>query len=226
MARIELEFADGFYVSQSGPFLEKRAVNVYPVIPNANAVTKRALFHTPGISQFSDTASSGSRGVLVFSDGTPYRVIGNTLWSFDSSGNKTNHGAIAGSSDVSMASNGINIAIQDPTGNSYFFTPSTGVLELNNGSVFLSFGQARTVTFKDGFYVYTTLKIFFSSSSKVVNDGKDFNALDFADAEIDPDLIIKGFVDHNQLYILGETTTQVYQTIATSGFPFQLVRGA
>lgn len=226
MARVELDFADGFYISESGPFLEKRAVNVYPVIPNAAAVTKRALFHTPGITQFNDAGAGSSRGAIVFSDGTPYRVIGNTLYSFNSAGARTNHGTITGSDDVSMDSNGINIAIQDPNGDSYFFTPNSGVLELNNGSVFLSFGQAKSVAFKDGFYAYTTNNIFFSSSSKVTNDGKDFSALDFADAEINPDLIIKGFNDHNQLYILGETTTQVYRTIVTSGFPFQLIPGA
>ena len=68
--------------------------------------------------------------------------------------------------------------------------------------------------------------MFFSGSSKVVNDGKDFNALDFADAEISPDIIKKGFNDHNQLYVFGETTTDVYQTIVTPGFPFQRIPGA
>lgn len=226
MARIELNFADGFYVSQAPPFLDKRVVNVYPVIPEAEAVTRRALFHTPGITEFDDVGSGNSRGAIVFSDGTPYRVIGNSLYSFTSLGTRTNHGAISGSSDVSMDSNGINIAIQDPAGNSYFFTPGTGILELNNGAAFLSFGQSETVVFKDGFYVYTTSLIFFSSSSKVINDGKDFNALDFADAEISPDVIVKGFNDHNQLYIVGSTTTEVYRTLATAGFPFQRIPGA
>lgn len=226
MARVELNFADGFYVSQSGPFLEKRAVNIYPIIPHAEAVTQRALFHTPGISQIANVAGFNSRGALVFSDGTPYRVIGNTLYSFNSAGVSTPHGAISGTSDVSIDSNGINIAIQDPNGNSYFFTPGTGVLELNNGSTFLSFGQAKTVSFKDGFYIYTTEAIFFTSSSKVDNDGKSFNALDFTDAEISPDIIIKGFNDHNQEYILGSTTTEVYRTIVTSGFPLQRIPGA
>ena len=226
MPRIELPFADGFYVSQSSPLLDKRVVNAFPVIPQADAVSKRALLRTPGIKEFADFGSGVSRGALVFNDGIPYRVVGNSLISTDSFGSITNHGAINGSGDVSMASNGINIAIQDPGGDSYFFTPSTSTLELNNGAVFLSFGQATTVTFKDGFYFYTTDLIFFSSSPKVVNDGKDFNALDFADAEISPDRIVAGHNNHNQLYILGETTIEVYQTIVTAGFPVQRIPGA
>jgi hypothetical protein len=226
MARVELDFADGFYVSQSGPYLEKRAVNVYPVIPQSSAVTARALFHTPGIVSLNNTIQGTSRGALVFSDGTPYRVIGATLYSFDHLGNETDHGVISGADDVSMASNGINIAIVNPTGNSYFFTPATGVLELSNSAGFLVHGQATSVEFKGGYYAYTTDLVWFSSSSKTINDGKDFNALDFTDAEINPDLIVRGFNDHNQLYILGDTTTQVYRNIVTEGFPFQLIPGA
>jgi len=226
MPRIELQFADGFYVSQSPTLIDKRVVNAYPVIPQADALSKRSLFNTPGTKQFADFGTGDSRGALVFSDGIPYRVISNSLISTDSDGVITNHGAITGIRDVSMSSNGINIAIQDPEGDSYFFTPSTNTLELNDDVVFLAFGQATTVTFKDGFYAYTTDSIFFSSSAKTVNDGKSFNALDFTDAEINPDKLIAGHNNHNQLYILGENTIEVYQTIATSGFPFQRIAGA
>ena len=226
MPRTELPFADGFYVSQSTPLLDKRVVNAYPVIPQADAISQRALLRTPGIKQFADFGSGSSRGAIKFFDGVPYRVIGNSLISISSVGVTTNHGTISGTSDVSIDSNGINIAIQDPNGDSYFFTPSTNTLELNNNSVFLSFGQARTVTFKDGFYFYTTDDKFFSSSVKTTNDGKNFNALDFADAEISPDKLIAGHNNHNQLYILGETTIEVFQTIVTAGFPVQRIPGA
>lgn len=226
MARAELNFAEGFYVSQSPQLIEKRVVNCYPVIPHAEAVSRRALLGTPGIAPLADFGLGKSRGALVFSDGTPYRVIGNSLVSVTATGITTDHGTISGSSDVSMDSNGINIAIQDPKGASYFFTPATGVLEINGGSVFNSFGQAETVTFKDGFYFYTTRNNFFSGSAKTTNDGKDFNALDFADAEISPDNIVAGHNNHNQLYIFGEGTTEVYQTIVTSGFPVQRIAGA
>lgn len=227
MPRIQLPIAEGFYVSQSQPLLDKRIVNMYPVIPQADAASPKALFQTPGIKQFADVGVAGnSRGVLVFSDGTPYRVIGNTLWSFTSAGVETDRGTITGSSDVSMSSNGINIVIQDPNGDSYFFTPSTGVLQLNNNAIFLAFGQAKTVTFKDGFYVYNTISIFFSGSAKTVNGGKTFRATDFLDAEISPDRLIKVHNNHNQLYVFGETTTEVFESFATSGFPFRRINGA
>lgn len=226
MARIPLPLAFGMFVSESPPLMDKRIVNMRVTVPEADAATKSALLGTDGITQFADVGTGNSRGVLVFNDGVPYRVIGNALFSFTSAGVVTNHGHITGAKDVSMATNGINISIQDPEGNNYFFTPSSSTLEINTNAAFLSFGQAETVTFKDGFYVYTTSTIFFSSSAKTVNDGKNFNALDFADAEISPDKLIKGHNNHNQLYILGETTIEVFQTIATSGFPFQRIASA
>lgn len=226
MPRVQLTLATGFYSSQSKPLIDKRLVNMFPVIPQAEAANQRALFSTPGTKQFSTVTGSSSRGSIVFTDGIPYFVVGNNLYSFDSLGASTDHGTISGTSDVSMSSNGINIAIQDPNGDSYFFTPSTNTLELNNSAAFLSFGQAETVTFKDGFYVYTTFDKFFVGSTKTVNDGKTFNALDFLDAEISPDRIIKGHNNHNQLYMMGETTGEVFQSRETSGFPFIRIRNA
>lgn len=221
-----LPFADGFYISQSPNLLEKRVINLYPIIPEADALTKRALIHTPGVTQFASVGTPLSRGVIKFTDGIPYRVIGSKLYSFTSIGDSINHGSISGTDDVSMASNGINIAIVDPNGTSYFFTPSTGVLEESTSAAFLSFGQAKTVTFKGGFYVYTTTSVFFTGSDKTTNDGKTFNALDFEDADIDPDPIVKGFVDHNQFYVMGEIITEVYRNIVTAGFPLQRIVGA
>lgn len=226
MPNIELPFADGFYQSESSPLLDKRVVNLYPAIPEADAPTKKSLFHTSGIDEVSNAGSKSSRGVFKFSDGIIYRVIGNTLYSFDAGNNRTSRGTITGTSDVSMDSNGINIAIVDPTGDSYFFTPSSNTLELSDSAAFLGFGQATSVTFKDGFYAYTTDRVFFASSAKTVNDGKTFNSLDFADAEISPDLIIKGWNDHNQLYIMGDHLTEVYRTIITTGFVFERIDGA
>lgn len=226
MPRIKLPIASGFYVSQSTPLVDKRLVNMYPVIPQAGALSEAALFSAPGVSQYAGITADNSRGSIVFFDGTPYFVLGTSLVSVDINRVITNHGAILGTSDVSISSNGKNIAIVDPTGDSYFFTPSSGVLEVSDSSEFLSFGQAESVTFKDGFYVYTTDSIFFSGSAKTINDGKTFNALDFADAEISPDRILKCHNNHNQLYIFGQNTIEVFQTIATSGFPFVRIAGA
>lgn len=226
MPRQVLPITSGFYVSEASGLVNRRLSNMYPIIPQSESTTGSALVHTPGIVELVEIPGGPSRGVIVFSDSTEYRVIGQSFYEIASDNTYINRGAITGSEDVSMTTNGINIAIVDPSGSSYFYTPSTTTLELSNSAAFLSFGQAETVTFKDGYYVYTTKAIFFSGSFKDANDGKDFNALDFEDAEIAPDLIVKAWNNHNQLYIMGETTIEIYQTIVTAGFPFQRITNA
>jgi hypothetical protein len=226
MPRSELPFADGFYVSEAGPLAEKRCVNMRPVIPETDAASVRTLLHTEGITELGRAVTGTSRGAIVFSDGVAYRVIGTNLYSLDQFGGLTSRGTVGGEADVSMDSNGINICIVDPFGDTYFYTPVTNIFETEVSAAFDSFGQATSVTFKSGFYVFTTDTNFFSGSDKSANDGKDFNSLDFLDADINPDIIMKGFNDHNQLYIGGSETIQVYRAIVTTGFPFELIPGA
>ena len=223
MSRQALPFAGGFYVSESTGILNSRCVNFRPVVLERPGLNNRALFGSDGITEVADTGSGSSRGVIKFSDGTPYRVIGNSLVSISSAGAITTLGTITGSSNVSMASNGINIAIQDPKGDSYFYTPGATTLELNSNAVFLSFGQAESVAFKDGYYVYSTSAKIFSGSAKTTNDGKNFTATDFEDAEISPDKITKVWNNHNELNVMGEWTTEKFSTTATSGFPFERI---
>ncbi len=229
MPRLKVPFATGFYVSKSEDLVNKRIVNMYPQIPQSGALNDRALFGSPGIDPVAEIAKGNSRGSIRFPDRTPYFVIGNRLVSVAENETITDHGFIAGDSDVSLATNGINICIVDPQGKSYFFAPDTDTLEEITSADFLSFGQARTVAFKDGYYVFTTLQLFFVSSLKTENDGKNFNALDFADAESSPDNIIKVHNNKNQLYILNRDTIEVFQTIITEdpdAFPFTRITGA
>lgn len=227
MPREKLNVTDGFYISQSPPNVDKRVVNLYPVIEQAQAKSPTALYNTPGTDFFSVVATSDSRGSILDRDAIPFFVIGGTLYSFDRDGISTDHGAIDGSDDVSMASNGINIVIVVPDGSIFFFDLDTQVLTstTNPPPTVTENGTTLTVTFKDRFYVYSSETVFFSGSDKDTNGGQDFDALDFEDAEFQTDIITKVFNNLNQLYVFGINTIEIYQTIVTSGFPFQRIVG-
>jgi hypothetical protein len=81
------------------------------------------------------------------------------------------------------------------------------------------------VSFKDGFFVCTASdgKVFFNSA---LNDPLNYRALDFGTAEISPDLIVASIVIHNELFIVGVETIELFQNIGGSGFPFQRIPGA
>jgi len=78
---------------------------------------------------------------------------------------------------------------------------------------------------KDGFYVFSASNglNFFNSS---LNDPQSFDALDTGTAEIDPDLIVALHVNHNELFVLGQSTIEIFQNVGGSGFPFQRIPGA
>ena len=59
-----------------------------------------------------------------------------------------------------------------------------------------------------------------------MNDGKDFDALDFSDAEFNPDKLVTSHNSLNQLYVFNEFTTEVFQTTSATGFPFTRIQGA
>lgn len=224
MARIPLEIGTGFYESASLPLSAQRCVNLYPVIPQASALNQRALFGCPGTSTFTtsgDAISGPNRGSQIMA-GVGYFVNGARLYSVTSLGVVSDKGVITGSGRVSLANNGQFIVIVVPGGDSFAYDNVTDALTQITDVDFIT---ASTVVFKDGFFVFSAAdgSVFFNSA---LNDPFTFNALDFGTAEINPDKIVALHVNHNELFVAGEETIELFQNVGGSGFPFQRIPGA
>ena len=220
MPRIPIPLPMGFYTSESLPFSAQRCVNWIPTVPESAALNDRALLQPPGIKQFADTQVSTNRGSWEMKE-VPYFVNGNSLLSVSSTGVTTNHGAIEGASRVSMADNGQFLVIVVPNGKSYAFDNVANTLtEITDPD----FRVSSSVVFKDGFFVFTSSdgEVFFNSA---LNDPFTYDALDFGTAEINPDRIIAAHVNHNELFICGLETIELFQNIGGVGFPFQRIPG-
>jgi len=217
MAEIELPIGGGFYQSESLPISAQRCIGWFPVIPQTEGA-KTALYNTPGQNLFS-TVNPVNRGAHVMSD-VPFFVNQNTLYSIDSAGVATSLGAISGTGGVSMADNGTKLVIVVPNGLSYVWD-GTDLTTITDPD----FITSDTVVFKDGYFVFTASdgSVFFNSA---LNDPLNYRALDFGTAEIDPDKIVAAHVNHNELYIFGTETLELFQNIGGSGFPFQRIQGA
>lgn len=191
-----------------------------------------SLFGTPGITEAANTGlvQEINRGAWV-KNGIPYEVNGTTLYCISEivSGSVTTYSAVAlgtvpGAGRVSMANNKSQLFILVPGGNGYIYDESAGTPFLQITDVdFTANGNPQHVVFLDGYFVLTTdiNKIIISA----LNDGMAYNALDFAEAETDPDGIVAPVVDSNRLYILGNETLEAFQNIGGAGFPFQRVPG-
>lgn len=219
---IELDIATGSYESDSLPLAAQRCINLFPNYPQADApaLSERALFSTPGIT-LSDTAGGINRGSCLMG-GIPYLVQGTSLCSLDSGLNLTVLGTITGTTRVSMATNGTKLVIVVPGETAYVYEAATGNL---SSITDVDFILSDTVVYKDGYFVFTASNgsVFFNSG---LNDPENFSALDFGTAEINPDKIVAAHVNHNELFILGEETVELFQNIGGAGFPFQRIPGA
>lgn len=217
--RIPLPIPLGFYEAVSPALASNTCVNWLPIIPEAAALNNRALIQREGLKEFGNSNLGSCRGSHSLS-GVPFFVNGNSLVSYDSSGTPTIHGNITGSGQVSMADNGTSLVIVVP-GSRGFVWDGLALSEI----VDPDFQASDTVNFYRGFFVFTASdgkQLFVSNlSSPLV-----FDALDFGSAEGDPDRIVTQVLDHDELSVIGENTTENFKLTGGIGFPLTIIPGA
>ena len=220
----------GFYESSVKPIASQQLVNWYVDSPETTALTQAQLFPTPGLVQLDDTgATEINRGGLTM-NGVPYFVNGENLYkisqSFDALGNEVLAveliGAIPGTIRVSMATNGDQLCIVVPGLTGWVYTESTDTLTQITDAAYASLGPSVKVTYIDGYFVHVGAdgRTVFNSA---LNDALSYNALDFAEAESDPDNLVACHSFGGKLFLFGQVTTEVWQNTGTLGFPFQRV---
>lgn len=228
MPRTPLPLGFSFYQSESSPFAGQRCVNWIPVVAESAALSTRALFQPPGLKIFKESTVIGNRGGIP-ANGVPYFVNGNSLISLSVSGVETIHGTIEGSGRVSLAVNAKNadtgsqfIVIVVPGGKSYAFATVTNILTEITDTDFLT---SDTVFFSDGFFIFSASdgSVFFVSR---LNDPLTYDALDRGTAEISPDNIAAIHVNHNEVFVCGDNTIELFDRILGAGFPYQRIEGA
>jgi len=216
---IDILPTNGFYVSDSIPVSAQECLNWYVNAPQTTAKSKKQLFGTPGISEIANTGevSQQNRASIVL-NGVPYFVNGNSLYRLNEDHSVDSLGFIEGSGRVSVAQNGVQIVLLIPGGKGYVYTPSPdSIVEITDPD-FRANGDPQYVVFIDGYFVFTTDSKKFIVSA--INDATSYNALDFGSAEANPDNTVVPFVFKNQLFIAGEITTEAFQNVGGSGFPF------
>tara|TARA_E500000331_G_C17212602_1_gene694429 strand:+ start:146 stop:1567 length:1422 start_codon:yes stop_codon:yes gene_type:complete len=219
MPKTILPIANGYYESDSLPISAQECINFYPNIVQAPALNQETLFGTDGIEQVAYASSLEINRGAHEMNGVPYFVIGNTLYSMDSSNVLTTRGTIAGSGLVSMADNGTQMLVLVPNGNGYIYDHTSTTLTQITDVDFTANGNPQQVVYIDGYFCLTTDSKKFIVSS--INDGLSYNALDFGTSESDPDEIVAPVVFKNQLFIGGSQTIEAFSNIGGADFPFQ-----
>ena len=210
------------YRSRSLNMSSDVCINLYPEVSEMDG-NVRALYGTPGLRRLCTLPNTGGiRGLFAPAIGKLIAVQGNKVYRVDGNWNITPCPGIllTDTGAVSIAENGTTAVIVDGNNGYTLDLASNVVARINNDA----FYGADRVGFIDGYFVFNkpdTQQFYISSLY-----GTSFDGLDFASAEGAPDLLVSLLVDHREVWMFGETTTEVFYNSGNADFPIERMQGA
>jgi hypothetical protein len=217
----QFPFIGAAYKARAAVLAAEQCINLYPEIGNPTAKNVMALIGTPGKRLWANFPGGAVRGALRFSAGVAVVVSGINVYLTGTGGVGTLIGTVTGgSTPVSMASNGTTVMlVTGPTG--YAINPNAGTMAQITDA---DFQGADSVAFVDGYFVFN--KTGTSQFQITQLYSTDIDTLDFASAEGAPDKLLSLLVDHREVWLFGETSTEVFWNSGNPDFPFERINGA
>lgn len=216
---MRIPFVGGSSRQRSVSFDAARTVNLYPVLDQEGKATV-ALYGTPGLVTFAETAASPVRG-LHEASGRLFAVVGASLYEITASGAATVLGGLSSAAGpVSFADNGRQVVAVDGTAGYSFTLASDTFAQIAD----VDWPAADRIAYQDGYFILNDSGSgrFFISSLY----GTDVDPLDFASAEGAPDPLVSLIVDHRELWLFGDESTEIWFNSGASDFPFERINGA
>ena len=220
--KLEIPFTGPSYASSSRMISGQECVNFYLRSYPDLGKDKYALIGVPGLENWIDLGSDPVRGSLVIG-ATLYVVVGNSFYSVDTEGGYTLISILGTTSGiVSMATNGVDIVIVDGY-SGYVYDLEEETLSLIDSPTFPN--GTKTISYIDGYYLVSnpnTGQIWRSDWQ----DGSSWGGLAFSTAGADPDNVVGLIVDHGDVWVIGEYTTEIWYNTGAQIFNFARIEGA
>lgn len=217
-----LQFVGPAYLARSTNFDASRLINLYPEASGSGQSKAIAyLIGTPGLKPWATLSGGGIRGCLRFNKTTAVVVAGPNVYQVDATGTGTLIGTIVDRpTPVSMASNGqVIMLVTGPEGYQVNVNPGSVTQIVND-----AFDGADRVDYIDGYFVFNKPNTGQFQITGLLTTNID--PLDFATAEGSPDLLISLVVDHREIWLFGENSTEVFFNSGNADFPFERIQGA
>ncbi|CAB4140460.1 Bacteriophage P22, Gp10, DNA-stabilising [uncultured Caudovirales phage] len=206
----------GMIAGPKAEFVASPPVNLEPVVfPTENGIAEGQLRAMPGAIPFA-TGPGVDRGAVLWND-THYRVMGTKLVSVSASGAITELGDVGGTGPVRFDYGFDRLAIR--SGEKLFYWNGTALVEVTDPDL----GVVKDVIWTDGYFMTT------DGTFIVVTELTDPTAVDprrYGSAEEDPDMIVGLLKFRGEVYALGRHSTEVFQNVGGTVFPFQVSQGA
>ena len=209
------------YVARSINAADNRLINMYPESTPDGGKTAAYFQRVPGILTYVTLGVTGYiRGMWVVK-GVLYAVAGSQLISITTTNTSVIGTGITGTGPVSMVDNGTQIFIAaNPDGYIYNIN-TTAFAKIND----FDFPGAVTVGYINGYFVFNE-----PNSQRVwvteLFDGSSIDPLSFASAEASPDNVVALIVDHKEIWIFGNNSTEVWYDAGQPDYPLAPIQGA
>lgn len=207
------------YVDRSGTVQAQECINLYL---ESDPGGRNALIGTPGLRLFATLGTGPIRGAYKLPTGDAIVVSGANVYRVTQAATSTLLGPIGSSSGpVSMSDNGKQCVIVDGTTGGWQVLISNYAFSAITDP---SFYGADNVYFLDGRFVFNRPGTGQFYLSKLYDT--TFDALYFATAESSPDNLISHIVDHKEIWLFGDLTTEIWTANGGPTFPYERLQGA
>lgn len=214
---MRIPFATQSYKSASLPLSAQRCINWFAEQAPPDAKTPIAILGTPGLKAWTTVGNGPIRGYKRLGKDL-YVVSGIEAYKVSQTKVATLLGTVPGTGRVRMANNDTQMVVI--TGNMGYVLTTT-VEEITD----TDFPGASSITFLDQYIIVTkpdSAQFFISA----LTDALTWDALDFATAESDPDILVTAFVDHRELWLAGPDSIEIWFNSGDATFPFERQSGS
>jgi len=190
----------------------QKTLNLYPEVIGKNFV----LNSFPGLASGFSTGNGPCRGAFEHLE-VLYQVSGESLYTIDTSGTRTNRGSIPGSGRCIFAGIGTNIVIV--TGGRAFYWNGTAVSEITDADL----EDPNSCAHLNNQILYDGDGGRFVSAN--VGDATTISGLNYGTAESNADDLIRVFVYDRLAYLFGDKTIEPWENTGTGNPPFSPIIG-
>lgn len=179
-----------------------------------------ALIGRPGLVEFADTGISKPITAMHTFNGGLFALCGRGLFFIDSLGNATLRGEIEDEPEVAwIEDNGNHVSVV--AGLKAYVYDNGKLTKLTESG--MSF-KPGSLAYEGGYFIAhaENTKNFYESE---LNDGTDYNQLDYAIVTTKPDNIVCVVVSYSEVYAIGSISSEVYYNSGASSFSFSKVPG-
>jgi hypothetical protein len=216
---MKFPFIGPAYAARSARIEAQECINLYLELDPGG---RNALLGTPGLQLFAALGNGPLRGLWKVATGDLIAVAGNAVYRVRRDASATFLGAIGTSAGpVSIADNGKQCMIVDGSSSGYQVTLPDYTLSALADPAFYG---ADNVYFLDGRFVLNRPGTGQFYLSKLYSTA--FDALYFATAETSPDNLVSHIVDHREIWLFGDLSTEIWVANGGPTFPYERMEGA